>query len=443
MIKNKLILLTVLPALLFPLSGCSSIAKGVTEAVLERKEKAEDSRQCEIAGAEFDGVAQSLEAQAGHPEKVTKVMMVHGISTHLPGYSNRLQKKLYETLGLNKTDENVKTIKLDSNEIAWGNEDHILGELNITRHMNEDETRELIFYELTWSPITTPQKEMLAVDSANTEGLPRSDLNGSLKSFMNETVPDMLIYNGNGYDKITKAIEESVCWMLADDWSDLPQSGTHSCAAWEKSTFSSILKDDHFFVTHSLGSRITIDTIQNFASRETASNLNVPQSEIEEKVRQKEFTVFMMANQLPLLQMGRNAPNVSANQAAYCSLDGQYSEQRVMRKMNIVAFSDPNDILSYPIPANFAQDYIDRRICPSVVNVSLNVAPEKDVFGAFSFANPALAHNGYIEDDRVITLIANGMHRHNPSPLIEKSCKWMKVEALPEKTATPSGDEQI
>lgn len=74
--------------------------------------------------------------------------------------------------------------------------------------MNDEQTRELIFYELTWSPITTPQKEALAADSANTEGLPRSNLNGSLKSFMNATVPDMLIYNGNGYEKITKAIED-------------------------------------------------------------------------------------------------------------------------------------------------------------------------------------------------------------------------------------------
>ena len=438
MIKNKFILLAVLPLLLFPLSGCSSIAKGVTEALLERKK--EDSRQCEIAGAEFNGVTQSLESQETHPKKVTKVLMVHGISTHLPGYSSRFQKKLYETLNLNKTDEVVKTIKLDSDEIEWGDEDRVLGELHITRHMDEAKTQELIFYELTWSPITVTQKETLAADSANMEGLPRSDLNGSLKSFMNATVPDMLIYNGNGYEKITKAIEESVCWMIADDWQDLPESGAHNCAAWSGSTFSSILKDDHFFVTHSLGSRITIDTIQNFASRKTAPNQNVRQSEIEGKIQQKEFTVFMMANQLPLLQMGRDAPEVPEGQAAYCSADGKYAAQRVMKKMNIVAFSDPNDILSYPIPMNFAQEYIDSRICPTVVNVSLNVAPEKDVFGTFSFANPALAHNGYIEDDRVITLIANGMHSNRPSPLIEKSCKWMEIEGLPAKTAKVSGD---
>lgn len=431
MIKNKFVLLTMLPALLFALPGCSSIAKGVTEAVMERKE--EDSRQCEIKGPEFDGVAQSLETQEGQPKKVTKVLMVHGISTHLPGYSVRFQKKLYETLNLTKTDKTIKAIKLDSDEIKWGGEDHVLGELHISRHMNEAETQELIFYELTWSSITVPQKETLAADSANMEGLPRSDLNRSLKSFMNATVPDMLIYNGNGYEKITKAIEESVCWMIADDWHDLPESGTHICSQRPQSTYESLLQDDHFFVTHSLGSRITIDTIHNFAARKTAHNQNARQNEIERKVRDKEFTVFMMANQLPLLQMGREAPNTPAEQVAYCDADGRYEDQRVMKKMNIIAFSDPNDILSYPIPMNFAQDYIDKRICPSVVNVSLNVAPEKDVFDTFSFANPVQAHNGYIEDDRVVSLIANGIHRHSASPLIEKSCKWLEFDDLPDK----------
>ena len=415
----------LLMSLLLPLSGCSGIARGVTEAALAHEEA--DLRKCEIEGPEFDGVAQSLEAQITQPTKVTKVLMVHGISTHLPGYSSRFQKKLYETLHLNKTDRTVKAIQLDSDAIDWDGEDHVLGELRISRHMNDAGTQELVFYELTWSPITVPQKQLLANDSANTDGLPRSDLNASLKSFMNATVPDMLIYNGNGHEKITTAIEESVCWMMADDWKDLPDSGAHICAEWPGSTFSSLQADDHYFVTHSLGSRITIDTIQNFASRRFAPNNFINQSEIEDKIQNKEFTVFMMANQLPLLQMGRNAPEVPNEQAAYCDADAPYGEQRVMKRMNIVAFSDPNDILSYPIPLNFAQDYIDSRICPSVVNVSLNVAPEKDVFGTFSFANPALAHNGYISDDRVITLIANGMHRATPSPLIEASCRWLEI----------------
>lgn len=419
--------LTLLAAA-FLLGGCSSIARGVAEAVLDGKGEDVDTRQCEIEGPAFGGVRQSLEAQSPQSPKITKVLMVHGISSHLPGYSSRFQKKLYDDLGLTVTDAAVKNITLDSDTVKWNkDEPRTLGTLRITRHANAENTRHLIFYELTWSPITDPQKQSLAADSANNEGLPRATLNGSLKSFMNTTVPDLLIYSGNGYDRITTSVTESVCWMLADDWDGLPESGAHQCEKWPNSTFSSVAADDNFFVTHSLGSRITIDTIQNFASvnkKDTSRN----RLKIQEDVRKKEFTVFMMANQLPLLQMGRDTPAVAAEEKTYCEADGKKSVERIMRRMNIIAFSDPNDTLSYPVPLDFTANSIDSRICPAVTNVSLNVAYQKSLFDAASFANPLTAHSGYMEDDRVIDLIANGIRENNVSPLIESRCKWLETK---------------
>ena len=95
--------------------------------------------------------------------------------------------------------------------------------------------------------------------------------------------------------------------------------------------------------------------------------------------------------------------------------------------MNIIAFSDPNDILSYPVPLDFASNSIDSRICPQVTNVSLNVATQKSLFDAASFANPLTAHSGYMEDDRVIDLIANGIKGGSLSPLIAERCKWLET----------------
>jgi len=415
---------------LFLLGGCSSIAEGVTSAVLDHQSDTEDPRKCEIEGAAFNGIRQSIDAQPLSPVNVTKVLMVHGISDHLPGYSSRFQKMLYEKLGLNIADSEIKNILLDSPDIDWKNDGtpHTLGVLRVTRHMNADKTRQLIFYELTWSPITEQQKKLLAADSANNEGLVRADLNSSLKSFINATVPDLLIYDGNGYQKITSSVTQSVCWMLADSWEGLPESGVHQCAAWPQSTFATLAADDHFFVTHSLGSRIAIDTIQNFASLERKNKPDEQRSRIEKTVRNKEFTVFMMANQLPLLQMGRDAPKVSGDLATYCSEKGAKASERAMRKMNIVAFSDPNDILSYPVPLDFMTTRIDSRICPSVTNVSLNIAKQTNLFDSASFANPLTAHTGYMEDDRVIDLISNGIRRGDETPLISKRCKWIEAQ---------------
>ncbi len=418
--------LAAITAALF-LSGCSSIARGVTEAVMDRQGPDEDTRQCEIEGTSFGGIQKSLDSQTPDSPKITKVLMVHGISSHLPGYSSRFQKKLYENLNLTTTEQTVKTILLDDSDIKWKEgETRTLGQLSVTRHADATGMRQLLFYELTWSGITDPQKQILAADSANNEGLARAGLNASLKSFMNSTVPDLLIYNGNGYDRITSSVRESVCWMLADSWDDLPDGGRHECEKWPGSTFNTLKQDDHFFVTHSLGSRITIDTIQNFSNISSLSPEKAALRGVGETVRNKEFTVFMMANQLPLLQMGRDAPAISSETDAYCETDGKRSAERVMRKMNIVAFSDPNDILSYPVPLDFTKNSIDSRICPAVTNVSLNIAAQKSLFDAASFANPLTAHSGYMEDDRVIDLIANGISRENITPLIGKRCKWLE-----------------
>lgn len=430
---KSILLVAMFTAALF-LSGCSSIARGVTEAVIDRQGQEEDTRQCEIEGTSFGGIRESLDRQVPNSPQITKVLMVHGISSHLPGYSSRFQKKLYENLDLTTTEPTVKTIQLDDSDIQWNeNEPRTLGQLRVTRHADATGMRQLLFYELTWSDITDPQKQALATDSANNEGLARAGLNASLKSFMNATVPDLLIYNGNGYDRITSSVRESVCWMLADSWDDLPANGRHECEKWSRSTFSTLKQDDHFFVTHSLGSRITIDTIQNFSNLEKQTTKNSHLDEVFKTVRDKEFTVFMMANQLPLLQMGRSAPEISAETDAYCQTNGQKSAERVMRKMNIIAFSDPNDILSYPVPLDFTTNSIDSRICPAVTNVSLNIAAQKSLFDAASFANPLTAHSGYMEDDRVIDLIANGISKKKITPLIEKRCKWLEQAQIGER----------
>lgn len=432
--KNlALIALTI--SILPLISGCSSIAKGVTEAVLsEEKGETVDKRLCEIEGPSFEGIQSSLGQQRPGSPKITKVLMVHGISNHVPGYSSRLQKGLYEKLGLTKTETQIKTIALDNASIKWDkDEPHTLGTLRVTRHTDDNHTRELLFYELTWSPISDIQKERLSFDSANNEGLPRATLNGSLKSFMNATVPDLLIYNGNGYERITTSVKESVCWMLGNNWGDLPEDGAHQCSTWKGSTFANLAVDDHFFITHSLGSRITIDTIQNFGN--IAPEYSNPDDEkiqrkISDEIRNKDFTVFMMANQLPLLQMGRDAPEIAGEEKTYCSTSATKADERIMRKMGIVAFSDPNDILSYPVPMHFTSTGIDSRICPSVTNVSLNIAEQKSLFDAASFANPMTAHSGYMEDDRVIELIANGIGDGQASPLIQKSCRWLEITAF-------------
>ncbi len=85
-----------IPCAVFWLAGCGSIAKGITEAVLEQKEEV-DSRACYVEGPASTGleatlVSQELAEASGNSSRQSKLLMVHGIGRHTPGYRPALPK---------------------------------------------------------------------------------------------------------------------------------------------------------------------------------------------------------------------------------------------------------------------------------------------------------------------------------------------------------------
>ena len=135
----------------------------------------------------------------------------------------------------------------------------------------------------------------------------------------------------------------------------------------------------------------------------------------------------MMANQLPLLQITQPKPKVSGKIPQYCTPNGSYYNKRVFDKVNIIAFSDPNDLLSYDIPQQFVDEHIDSRICPEVTNVSINVADIISAFGV-GVVNPVTAHTGYDNDNRVIEIIANGTRDYKNNYTLNKQCRFVKIK---------------
>jgi hypothetical protein len=69
---------------------------------------------------------------------------------------------------------------------------------------------------------------------------------------------------------------------------------------------------------------------------------------------------------------------------------------------------------------------MDSRVCPTLANVIINVADEKDLFGT-GFANPAEAHNEYDNDERVIGIITRGIGSERADPVVVERCTWMQV----------------
>jgi len=413
---KKTNVLIIFPLLGFLISGCSSLGKGVTEAILEKQES-EDTRVCEVWGQEFSGLKPHIKLSTGK----MKVLMVHGVGDHQPGYSTEFFEKLAKELNLTVTAKTYKNIQLSDSE----NADKPLGNLRINRYMNKDQSQEVMFYELTWSDITAKEKEVLAYDNSGEYSFRRAEINDLMKRFSNDTGPDPIIYLGESRENILSSFAQSFCWMTSGNWDDLPSDGKAVC---EQPNISAINNDQYALVSHSLGSRITIDGMQHIASRLGSNkSKDISHQRIYDALKQKEIPVYMMSNQLPMLQLGRKLPEVSAQKDQYCKVGGEHYSQRMLTKMPMIAFSDPNDLLSYAIPHGFVEKYLDSRLCIDVTNININIAFVYDVFGLGKLANPMEAHIGYDTDDRVVALIAKGIGSNHAAEIVNDRCRWIET----------------
>jgi hypothetical protein len=406
-------------------SGCSGIGRGVAEALLEKTEN-EDNRLCQIWGSPFPGISENLNKNKGK----TKVLMVHGVGDHVPGYTTQFLEKLAKQLNLNVRSEIDKNIELNAPLFP----DKNIGNLRVTHLLNETTGKELTFYELTWSVISRPEKELLAYDTSGEYDFRRARLNSTMKKFSNDVGPDPIIYLGQSREPILAAFAQSFCWMATRDWEDLPESGKHMCTGLNDSNIDHIANDDYVIISHSLGSRIAIDGMQRIAhilaNQQKYASATVKVMATEKSMaalQKKRILMVMLSNQLPMLQLGRELPEVHGQYKNYCDPKGDHYHKRLVSETSMLAFSDPNDLLSYGIPPGFLDKYLDSRLCSRITNVNINVAKVMDAFGISDLANPMEAHVGYDRDDRVVALIANGVGNEKTSPLVKQRCEFTKT----------------
>jgi len=304
--------------------------------------------------------------------------------------------------------------------------DDSVGRLSIDLYMNPDRSRRLVFYELTWSEVIEEERQAIAFDNSKEHAFRRTELNGFMKRFFNDHIPDAFIYVSDARAKIFASVQQSFCWMTSADWDDLPNKTSERCKLRNEQRVKFAQQDDFAFVTHSLGSRIAIDVLQDETDLVYRPEGYTSQA-VAEAFRDRELPLYMLANQLPLLALSIEPPSVQDQTESYCNPEGALSDQRALKRLSIYAFSDPNDLLSYPLPAHVVGRNVDSRLCPSVTNISVNVAQPINFFGISEVANPAAAHGDYDHDERVIEIIAHGVGQAGMSPLLEESCSWVKT----------------
>jgi hypothetical protein len=239
-----------------------------------------------------------------------------------------------------------------------------------------------------------------------------------------------MIYLGEKQEDIQKSVGQSYCWMISYDWDGFPSNVHEACMISTPEALSNAGKDEYVFISHSLGSRITIDALQRIAGLISNKKFQerFPQAvKLQHAIQDRVVTIFMLSNQLPLLQLGRSLPEVTNEEDKYCTPEGSGYSDRFANETHIVAFSDPNDMLSYTLPPTFKDKYLDSRMCTNVSNILINVAFVVDIFGFSDVASPMEAHVGYDHDDRVVALLAHGLSNETSTPIINDRCEWTEL----------------
>lgn len=338
---------------------------------------------------------------------VLSVLVVHGFGTHRPGYSDDLQSRLTEGLharGGCKRDH----------PIHGG--DH--GSIRVCEYRDAHGER-LRVYELVWSPLTEKLKEdYLGVDRRGRDRLIGDRV---LKNeLLNDRFADAVLYLGGEFKTaMQNPIRYALCFMLNDPLTaralEMPVDPVHACAPFlEEGAVLRLPRDRAFaIVTQSLGSTMVWETLVQM-HEDGQAGPNVPFRAIAEEILGRTRMVFMLANQLPLLRLGsvdRPLPpgtmteSTRARPSAFPpKLKGVVGQARTKaeepKPIQVVAITDPNDLLGYAIPHHLVED---ARPYLAVTNVSVSIAKR-----GFLFVDPLKAHTGHLDDTDVLTMVVCG-----------------------------------
>ncbi len=332
---------------------------------------------------------------------VVCVLFVHGIG----GYSNDDPRHLVDSF--QKFLKLRQTAKEHGVGIAGG------GTLTRQDFIDPQNDHELRIYALNWEPVTEGlKKEYLGYDQQPenmADRLPADNL--VRKRFLDGGIPDVVLYVGFYKAAIQRSVKEALKAIHHD-----VETGRDQRKDYE-----------YFFVTWSLGSKVVFDCLADPRLFTTATQPTAEPPGDERtfnRIAEKTHSVFMLANQLPLLTLGDvRPPREGARRPTtrpYESVASvaQRREQGVRiattqpgaqtrpaaPPLSVVAVSDPNDLLSYPIPP-----WLNQLGGARFANVSISVARTAYYVPYIGWvSNPLTAHTGYGIDDRVVQLIIEG-----------------------------------
>ena len=334
----------------------------------------------------FDGMRKILNEPRG-----LRILVVHGMRPHEIGYSNELQRHLASELQLSR---DPLCSVIDTFTSAYGTRSYVRRCLYTTAR---DTVR---IYELTWSELSqTFVKQRLAYDWTQ-HGKERVLINRLLKKeLVDRAFSDAIIYTGEFAPTMQQAVAHALCAMMLDGLTG--QARTGGCTFAPAANVIGANGHPIVLISHSLGSMMVFETIKKLLE-DTSIEGRAAQVTAKEFLRQLRL-VAMLANQLPLLDLARISPEPGQATGMLEFLRGESA------RFPIVAVSDPNDLLTFPLPPRWSPDSGVR-----VINVRMANA---NAVALATAVNPGRAHSGYFDNPCVTRLLVQGSARCSVVPI--------------------------
>ena len=283
--------------------------------------------------------------------------------------------------------------------------------------------RTLTVSYLLWTPLTESVKCRLEDEDASAP--PKQAFADFAKDFIDDKLADAVLYSGSYRLRVLRlSLQGALCKVTGGKWTD------GKCA-----THAPDYRDPTVIITHSLGGYMMMDAIQSDLHCEAMPNGSVARTPAE-KVLENTPVIYMMANQLALLDLStlRHDPSVSilrtsetagekmTNDFARCWAAARARSAapggRAAAISHLAAFSDPNDILSWRVERRNLQFPQADWGKVAVTNVFMSNS-EFSLPGLIS--DPVNAHLGYFVNPTVMDILIcgmdNGAARPCPVPL--------------------------
>jgi hypothetical protein len=301
-----------------------------------------------------------------------------------------------------------------------------VGQVQIIDHEYQIGANKISGRYLIWSTLTAADKAKLNYDNLPTDSprpgefsWKRAAINANLKAtLLNDCLADAVIYAGYRGAEIQAAMQNAICAAL---------DGTTTNGTCDFPTTYGHGSRRIVIVTESLGSRMVFDAISALkieAERKGPDSLAAFDEAVSPITQ-----IYMLANQLPILALARPAltqaasnttdPTASKTPAMTTALsvlsDARARHRERHRadpqptttaesKLSLVAFTDPNDLLSYRLlPNDLAVVGADTRV--------VNVITSNDATYFGEVENPLTAHEGYDLNKDAVRLLFWGSPR--------------------------------